>query len=101
MADILLTCSGSEQLTCPCPSSQAWDFATYQCTNLVCLQAEYATGVVKDNACECIEGFKWDQVKHKCSIDCSRIEKALSNQPKLYQCYCGDNWSWNAFTRSC
>jgi hypothetical protein len=51
VATIMLTCSQGEGTTCPCPTSQAWNYATYNCVEVVCLQAEYATGVVKGNAC--------------------------------------------------
>lgn len=65
------------------------------------MQAEYATGVVLGNTCQCKEGYIFDSVSMKCRIDCSLIPNALSTQPNLYQCYCANNWSWNALTRKC
>ena len=101
VADIILTCPGSTGASCPCPTGETWDYANYICKRLSCLQAEYATGIVEGNSCQCISNFVWDPIKRKCIINCAGIDKALPVQPSLYQCYCGDNWSWNAFTRTC
>lgn len=62
IADILLSCGGTEGAICSCSQGQAWDYANYNCSKLICLQAEYTTGVVENNSCQCISGFKWNPV---------------------------------------
>lgn len=87
--------------SCSCPSGFAYNYSTFQCEQLSCLQAEYATGVIKDNACECITSYIFSATLRKCIIDCNRIDNALLSQPDPYACYCANNWSWNALTRKC
>jgi hypothetical protein len=93
--------NASLSVTCVCPAGNAYSYATFQCQKISCLQAEYATGVVNGNACECNAGYVFDEVMMKCRIDCRQIPNALTTQPNLYQCYCGNNWSWNSLTRKC
>jgi hypothetical protein len=97
----LSTANQTNSITCACPTGSAYSYATFQCQQLSCLQAEYATGVITGNACECKPGYVFDTVSMKCRIDCSLIPNALSTQPNPYQCYCSNNWSWNAMTRKC
>ncbi len=101
IVNIQLKCGTNNKtvLICPCPEGQAYNYTSYSCGSLVCLQAEYATGVVLKNECQCVAGFTWDPVSQKCIIDCSKVPNALQLRPNPYQCYCGSNWSWNPQTR--
>ena len=102
VVDILVDCGkGASSTSCPCDSNQAWSYEAYTCVNLSCLQAEYATGTIISNTCQCVSGFTWDPLKRKCVIDCTSIPNALPIRPTLYSCYCDHNWNWNAATRRC
>lgn len=52
VVDINNLCSdGNTVQTCTCASGEAWNFESYSCETLTCLQAEFATGVIQNNAC--------------------------------------------------
>jgi hypothetical protein len=102
VSTINVFCSNQKWATsCSCPTNAVWDSATYDCVPLVCNQAEYATGVFLGNSCECINGYLFSPIFHKCVIDCGKIDHALPIRPDIYQCYCADNWAWNSETRRC